>query len=27
MAMGDVRARNLVLAPKSESEWLAMFAS
>jgi glyoxylase-like metal-dependent hydrolase (beta-lactamase superfamily II) len=27
MAMGDVRARNFVLAPKSESEWLAMFAS
>jgi glyoxylase-like metal-dependent hydrolase (beta-lactamase superfamily II) len=27
MAMGDVRARNFVLAPKSEGEWLAQFAS
>jgi len=27
MAMGDVRERNFVLAPKREAEWLAMFAS
>lgn len=27
MAMGEVRARNFVLAPKSRDEWLAMFAS
>jgi glyoxylase-like metal-dependent hydrolase (beta-lactamase superfamily II) len=27
MAMGEVRARNFVLAPKSREEWLAMFAS
>jgi glyoxylase-like metal-dependent hydrolase (beta-lactamase superfamily II) len=27
MAMGEVRARNYVLAPKSRDEWLAMFAS
>ncbi|MHB8379542.1 MAG: MBL fold metallo-hydrolase [Acidimicrobiales bacterium] len=27
MAMGDVRARNFVLAPTSQGEWLALFAS
>ena len=27
MTMGEVRARNYVLAPKSQEEWLAMFAS
>jgi len=27
MAMGEVRARNYVLAPKSQGEWLAMFGS
>ena len=27
LAMGEVRARNYVLAPKSQEEWLAMFAS
>ena len=27
MAMGDVRARNFVMTPKSQDEWLAMFDS